>query len=680
MHSQKKLENNNKDNILNRAGAAVMSIVQKAAEVLVKSNGNDAKLNVSSSKQFQDSCMSLSHNILCEICSSDERVNLNNFIGCKNIALLNLLETNHDIRRYLTNSITCNNILGFNLKSNDIETNRNFIVSILPNKYIAAMCNIVARDQKALSIRIEDISDISSNLVSKKDEVSLKNVSKKVANDDDSQCKHTTTELTPTEIPSDLQKDNVTMKSVGENVQGDSKNKSANIDEHNIFNDIDVHKRKVDEVLNESTKLESQNKIETLQNEQPVEAKDPVKITEESKLETHKTDSQPSSKPSSELKNQSQQRVIEPDVKPLPPIEMKQDQIAEIKVVNGEFRASPNAPESVFLRLSNRIKVLEKNMTLSTQYLEELSRRYKKQIEDLQQAYSKLQILYDNLNHSGKENEKRTDDEKRQFRESIDELNKKSYYMEIILLILGAFALLQTIWIVILFKRMSVLSESFGNNSNAQTDLEEKATSDNVQANDKTARKKNKQRIRKISAPNILTQRSMNAKNEFSPPVSILNRTVSAPYKVNDMVELKENLSIMEQSTMLEENDGVLLLRFDDLKINDENDTPKKSKIQNTDEDTTSTASAKTDDNSNKSFNFRRLSSPTFLKLKKTTSMKIKNGRSNDTWKKAKSESPPKNHFEHTSVHKSNSFHIQEEDSLKFRKNNSFKKLFKKLF
>ncbi|KAG8222934.1 hypothetical protein J437_LFUL000229 [Ladona fulva] len=40
--------------------------------------------------------------------------------------------------------------------------------------------------------------------------------------------------------------------------------------------------------------------------------------------------------------------------------------------------------ESVFVRLSNRIKTLERNMSLSAQYLEELSRRYRKQFEEAQ--------------------------------------------------------------------------------------------------------------------------------------------------------------------------------------------------------------------------------------------------------------------------------------------------------
>ncbi|XP_065332615.1 SUN domain-containing ossification factor isoform X2 [Cloeon dipterum] len=45
--------------------------------------------------------------------------------------------------------------------------------------------------------------------------------------------------------------------------------------------------------------------------------------------------------------------------------------------------------ESVFVRLANRIKALERNMSLSAQYLEELSKRYKKQVDDMQKAFDR---------------------------------------------------------------------------------------------------------------------------------------------------------------------------------------------------------------------------------------------------------------------------------------------------
>jgi uncharacterized coiled-coil protein SlyX len=62
-------------------------------------------------------------------------------------------------------------------------------------------------------------------------------------------------------------------------------------------------------------------------------------------------------------------------------------------VVNGNGHLSgssvtPQSKESVVLRLSNRIKALEVNLSLSSQYLEELSLRYRKQMEEMQRAFN----------------------------------------------------------------------------------------------------------------------------------------------------------------------------------------------------------------------------------------------------------------------------------------------------
>jgi len=54
--------------------------------------------------------------------------------------------------------------------------------------------------------------------------------------------------------------------------------------------------------------------------------------------------------------------------------------------------------ESVFVRLTNRIKSLERNMSLSGQYLEELSRRYKRQVDDMQKTLNRtMQTLNETL-------------------------------------------------------------------------------------------------------------------------------------------------------------------------------------------------------------------------------------------------------------------------------------------
>ncbi|GIY08691.1 SUN domain-containing ossification factor [Caerostris extrusa] len=50
---------------------------------------------------------------------------------------------------------------------------------------------------------------------------------------------------------------------------------------------------------------------------------------------------------------------------------------------------STGQKESVFMRMSNRIKSLELNMSLSSQYLQELSQRYRRQMEEMQQAFNR---------------------------------------------------------------------------------------------------------------------------------------------------------------------------------------------------------------------------------------------------------------------------------------------------
>lgn len=50
--------------------------------------------------------------------------------------------------------------------------------------------------------------------------------------------------------------------------------------------------------------------------------------------------------------------------------------------------------ESVFVRLNNRIRTLELNISLSSQYLSELSKKYRKQMEDIQRAFNKTSQLF----------------------------------------------------------------------------------------------------------------------------------------------------------------------------------------------------------------------------------------------------------------------------------------------
>ncbi|GAA6080466.1 SUN domain-containing ossification factor isoform X1, partial [Tachysurus ichikawai] len=74
---------------------------------------------------------------------------------------------------------------------------------------------------------------------------------------------------------------------------------------------------------------------------------------------------------------------------------------------NGNHVHGSNQKESVFMRLNNRIKALEMNMSLSSRYLEELSQRYRKQMEEMQRAFNKTIIKLQNTSRIAEEQDQK---------------------------------------------------------------------------------------------------------------------------------------------------------------------------------------------------------------------------------------------------------------------------------
>uniref|UniRef100_A0A3P8RK37 SUN domain-containing ossification factor n=1 Tax=Amphiprion percula TaxID=161767 RepID=A0A3P8RK37_AMPPE len=74
---------------------------------------------------------------------------------------------------------------------------------------------------------------------------------------------------------------------------------------------------------------------------------------------------------------------------------------------NGNPVHGTNQKESVFMRLNNRIKALEMNMSLSGRYLEQLSQRYRKQMEEMQKAFNKTIIKLQNTSRIAEEQDQR---------------------------------------------------------------------------------------------------------------------------------------------------------------------------------------------------------------------------------------------------------------------------------
>ncbi|XP_018116536.1 SUN domain-containing ossification factor isoform X2 [Xenopus laevis] len=82
----------------------------------------------------------------------------------------------------------------------------------------------------------------------------------------------------------------------------------------------------------------------------------------------------------------------------------------DLGYTNGNQVHGSNQKESVFMRLNNRIKSLEVNMSLSSRYLEELSQRYRKQMEEMQRAFNKTILKLQNTSKIAEEQDQRQSD------------------------------------------------------------------------------------------------------------------------------------------------------------------------------------------------------------------------------------------------------------------------------
>ncbi|KAI8042055.1 hypothetical protein M5D96_003355 [Drosophila gunungcola] len=92
--------------------------------------------------------------------------------------------------------------------------------------------------------------------------------------------------------------------------------------------------------------------------------------------------------------------------------------------------------ESVFIRLSNRIKALERNMSLSGQYLEELSRRYKKQVEELQQTLTQQTLTVRQLEDQSRRYVEQEQLYQQQSAELAGEVRSLSYQVQACILVI----------------------------------------------------------------------------------------------------------------------------------------------------------------------------------------------------------------------------------------------------
>ncbi|XP_077463324.1 SUN domain-containing ossification factor isoform X2 [Stigmatopora argus] len=91
---------------------------------------------------------------------------------------------------------------------------------------------------------------------------------------------------------------------------------------------------------------------------------------------------------------------------------------------NGAAVHGSSQKESVFMRLNNRIKALEMNMSLSGRYLEELSQRYRKQMEEMQRAFNKTIIKLQNTSRIAEKQDQKQQDSIQALQSQLGNLTK----------------------------------------------------------------------------------------------------------------------------------------------------------------------------------------------------------------------------------------------------------------
>ncbi|XP_061514155.1 SUN domain-containing ossification factor isoform X1 [Anopheles gambiae] len=411
----------NPNNILKSAGEVVMNMVKKAAEALGKSGNesNDAATPGSHPSPggkipltdvltglpspASPSCVTLAYTIRCVNCTDHFRARLESLMNCKHNLLTSLLGVARIEHAFdSAQHFLCANVLGFNLpRSLQGESEgagelvtvypsvclnmRYSVLNLLPDELVAGLCNTVAFDLKLLAkVEASDAEgrEIDGSVVAGVDG--------------------------PSQNALDLP-------------QGENTKQGEHHQQHQVEQTLDVETTAQNG--NEKGEQQEQNAVqEDSEKGSPPRdvAIDPSGSENASKEDVNMFATEPTppaATPAEPERDEASQNV---DGQKEQEQQQQQEDFANNQhwetiddqsemagtgpSGSGAFTTGPAAttvtpgmatgqqkvqPESVFLRLSNRIKALERNMSLSGQYLEELSRRYRKQVEELQHSYAK---------------------------------------------------------------------------------------------------------------------------------------------------------------------------------------------------------------------------------------------------------------------------------------------------
>ncbi|XP_059615916.1 SUN domain-containing ossification factor isoform X2 [Phlebotomus argentipes] len=416
-----------KNNIFKSASDAVLSIVKKAAEVLGKgdsSANSNATAKTSRLNSPTEECFTFAYQVNCVNCSPEMLERVTNLLNCKHSFLLQLLQMPR-IREIVYESRECEKMININLTDSVKEAylkRISYFSHLLPTGYLTALCNLAAAVENHMGLNPNlNIWNDSVASVVPETEKSLTGFEKFDKNgekikvvplEQEKYPQNTSTEENKSQRDDKQQKNAQKLKNgkEGKKIPHESKKAAKNESPQTengkghppVQEDVAVIENHVKVPVDEEAQKDTQSGGNLVESQA---------IEEDSSSQTHQNATE---------NNVEESEQVEPKINaPQVPAQQEAAKDApngatqEVPVNNEANNNLPTAQqssahsESVFLRLSNRIKALERNMSLSGQYLEELSKRYKKQVEELQSSFAKALLSI--------EEQSRRFDEKKEF-------------------------------------------------------------------------------------------------------------------------------------------------------------------------------------------------------------------------------------------------------------------------
>ncbi|XP_035774247.1 SUN domain-containing ossification factor-like isoform X2 [Anopheles albimanus] len=408
----------NPNNILKSAGEVVLSMVKKAAEALGKTGpdtndsfygGPDSFAHTVGDRRplaGSSSCVTLAYTVRCVNCSDAFRIRLETTMNCKHNLLTSLLEVAQIGRSFVrAQHFLCANVLGFNLppiSATDEEICLNMrysVLNLLPDELVAGLCNVVAADLKLLptyepvlvaaSVERKESETDSSQQRSGDAETNLQAGGHGAAlSETNIPAQQPSDQTRNDEQPVDAKHEPPVVHDPAASLQPDSKQDSKVVEVPDKDNDVNIFN-----LATETPSIDVQSPTgEEGEEGSQLSTHRQQQQQQQQSLEQQDRDESTGSQWDSAADDSGSMLITGGGTGP-----------AEVgsRAADGSYTTttsfvtppptgpSKGQPESVFLRLSNRIKALERNMSLSGQYLEELSRRYRKQVEELQHSYAK---------------------------------------------------------------------------------------------------------------------------------------------------------------------------------------------------------------------------------------------------------------------------------------------------